>query len=278
MHDCAGRTKRGRPWACPFLWAFAGARRAWPAVLALAAAAVLAAPPAYHQPPSLDDLPADKFGGLVRLGYDIVADTPRHAGRYVGNGLSCRNCHLDFGRKPDAAPFWAAWGVYPAWRAKNNRVNSFELRVQECFRYALNGTPPAPGALELQAISAYAYWLAQGVPVGREMPGRGFPVLAKTGRDPSPERGKQVYGRACAACHGADGAGREAVPPVWGMSSFNKGAGMHNVLTAAAFIKANMPLGGPPLADQDALDAAAYINAQVRPSDPRQGWLGFFEP
>jgi thiosulfate dehydrogenase len=246
-------------------------------VLLPAGAAAGPSPP-YHLPPSLDALPADKFGGLVRLGYAIVSDTPKYAGRYVGNGLSCRNCHLDNGRKPNAAPFWAAWGVYPAWRAKNNRVNSFELRVQECFRYALNGTPPAPAALELQAISAYAYWLAQGVPVGQELPGRGFPLLAKTGQDPSPDRGRQVYIRACASCHGADGEGKEAVPPVWGMRSFNKGAGMHHVPTAAAFIKANMPLGTPTLSDQEALDAAAYINAQVRPMDPRQGWLGFFDP
>ncbi|HTY99731.1 MAG TPA: hypothetical protein VMB75_07845, partial [Rhodocyclaceae bacterium] len=74
------------------------------------------------------------------------------------------------------------------------------------------------------------------------------------------------------------GEGRDAVPPVWGLRSFNKGAGMHNVQTAAGFIKANMPLGAPALADQDALDVAAYINAQVRPADPRKGWLGFFEP
>jgi len=59
-------------------------------------------------------------------------------------------------------------------------------------------------------------------------------------------------------------------PPVWGRDSYNGGAGMHTIATAAAFIKANMPLGqGNTLTDQQAWDLAAYINAQPRPRDPR---------
>jgi cytochrome c len=37
-----------------------------------------------------------------------------------------------------------------------------------------------------------------------------------------------------------------------------------------------MPLGKPVLTDQEALDVAAYINAQVRPPDPRRGLLSIF--
>ena len=45
---------------------------------------------------------------------------------------------------------------------------------------------------------------------------------------------------------------------------------MHRIDTAAAFIKANMPLGqGGTLTDQQAWDVAAYINSQPRPPDPR---------
>jgi len=59
-------------------------------------------------------------------------------------------------------------------------------------------------------------------------------------------------------------------PPVWGRDSYNGGAGMHTIATAAAFIKANMPLGqGNTLTDQQAWDLAAFINAQPRPPDPR---------
>ncbi len=60
-------------------------------------------------------------------------------------------------------------------------------------------------------------------------------------------------------------------PPLWGSNSFNWGAGMHRVNTAAGFIKANMPLGKPnSLSDQEAWDVAAYINSFPRPADPRQ--------
>jgi thiosulfate dehydrogenase len=55
-------------------------------------------------------------------------------------------------------------------------------------------------------------------------------------------------------------------PPLWGPDSFNDGAGMHRVLTAARFIKARMPFGQPGLTDEQAFDVAAYINSQPRPA------------
>lgn len=244
-------------------------------VMAFVAMPILAAD--FHQPPDLDTAPTDKYGNLVRLGHRIFTDTPTAAPRYSGNRLSCTHCHLDAGRRANAAPMWAAYGVYPAWRAKDDRVSSFEERVQQCFRFSLDGIPPALGSVELQALSVYAHFLASGAPVGRDLPGRGFPELAKTGQDPNPDRGKVVYAQHCAACHGDGGSGREGIPPLWGRGSYNKGAGMANVRTAAAFIKANMPLGNPILADQEALDVAAYINLQYRPSDPRKGLLGLFQ-
>ena len=84
-------------------------------------------------------------------------------------------------------------------------------------------------------------------------------------------------GRPRSLCHGEDGAGLLAAedrskgylfPPVWGPDSFNNGAGMHRVLTAARFIKARMPLGEPDLTDDQAFDVAAYINDQPRPQMP----------
>ena len=65
-------------------------------------------------------------------------------------------------------------------------------------------------------------------------------------------------------------------PPLWGADSYNWGAGMHSVKTAAGFIKLNMPFGlADPvrkkalLSNQEAWDVAAYMNAQERPQDPR---------
>ena len=49
-----------------------------------------------------------------------------------------------------------------------------------------------------------------------------------------------------------------SLPAAVGTRSFNDGAGMHRVLTAARFIKARMPLGEPTLTDDEAFDVAAY--------------------
>jgi len=227
----------------------------------------------------LDALPRDKHGELVRQGHRIFTRTPENARRYVGNGMSCSNCHLDAGTRPHAAPMWAAWGMYPAYLAKTDRVNTFEERVQQCFRFSLNGFPPAVDSHEVRAIVAYAQWLARGIPVGVEQAGRGYPTIARTGSDPNPLRGRELFARRCADCHGEGGQGRKengagyTVPPLWGFDSFNKGAGLARVELMAGFLKANMPQEKPDLSDQEALDLAAWIGLQERWPDPRKGLL-----
>ena len=65
---------------------------------------------------------------------------------------------------------------------------------------------------------------------------------------------------------GRDGSRRPGrVPALWGSRAFNIGAGMARLDTAAAFVKAKMPLGGVTLSDQEAYDVAAYFTRQPRP-------------
>ena len=239
----------------------------------------------YHVAPNEDTIPNDKYGDDVRLGKKIFTETYKYGRRYAGNDLSCANCHLDAGRQPHAGPMWAAYGMYPAYREMNDRSNSLEERIQQCFQFSLNGFAPALDAPELRALVSYMHFLAKGAPIGVAMPGRGYPQVVKTGSDPSPTRGGDIYKAKCASCHGANGAGQKKEgggytwPPLWGMDAYNKGAGMANNDLLAGFIKANMPLGqGWSLTDQEALDVAAYINLQIRPFDPRKGLLkGFFD-
>ena len=241
--------------------------------------------PGYHVPPGEDEIPNDRYGDDVRLGLKIFTETYKYARRYAGNDMSCSNCHLDRGRKAHAAPLWAAFAMYPAYKAKNDQNNTLEERIQQCFRFSLNGFPPALDAPEVRALVSYMHFLARGAPVGVEMPGRGYPHIAATGFDPNPTRGGDVYKQQCAVCHGVNGEGKRnpgdgyVFPPLWGMGSYNKGAGMSNNELLAGFLKANMPLGQDgSLSDQAALDLAAYINLQVRPWDPRKGILkGLFE-
>ncbi|MBU6165245.1 MAG: c-type cytochrome [Alphaproteobacteria bacterium] len=243
-------------------------------LLALAAlAGIAAADPA--TPPPEAAIPAGPDGAAIRRGLDIITNTRAAAPEFAGNDLRCANCHLDAGRTAGAAPLWAAFGNFPVWRDKNRQINSFEKRVQDCFIYSINGKPPPLGGEVLLAVSAYAGWLAQGQRIGVSPPGRGFPAIAAPPLPPDDGRGAVAFAEHCAACHGPDGQGLKdgstvVNPPLWGPASYNWGAGMAQVDKAAAFIRANMPLGnGNSLSVQQAWDIAWFIDGQTRPQDPR---------
>jgi thiosulfate dehydrogenase len=139
----------------------------------------------------------------------------------------------------------------------------------------MNGTAPPADSTEMTALVTYMFWLASGAPTGVKLPGQGFLSLARPPKTPDINRGAEVFKDNCALCHGADGHGTKlngtyAFPPLWGKDSYNWGAGMHRINTAAGFIKANMPYGrGGTLTDQQAWDVALYMNSQDRPEDPR---------
>ena len=233
--------------------------------------------PAAFAPPAEDTIPDNAFGQDVRRGLEIFIDTRTQAKGYVGNGLRCASCHLDRGRRAGSAPMWAAWVRYPEFRSKDDEVNTFAMRLQGCFRFSMNGTPPPQDSAIITALMSYAYWLAQSAPTGAKLKGAGFPSIAEPATAPSIERGSAVFAGKCAACHGADGQGTKAkgvagyqFPPLWGPQSYNWGAGMTSVDTAASFIKANMPWGlSNALTDQEAWDVAMFVNSHPRPQDPR---------
>src|SRR6516165_3029363 len=88
--------------------------------------------------------------------------------------------------------------------------------------------------------------------------------------------GGRIFVQTCASCHGADGQGQRnpggaayQFPPLWGPDSFNNGAGMSRLLTAAAYAMHNMPLGitfdMPVLTDEEAYDVAGYLVSRERP-------------
>jgi thiosulfate dehydrogenase len=219
-------------------------------------------------PPSPDSIPGDVRGDQIRLGYEIVTHTQDYARPYVGNALTCSNCHLDAGLNPNAAPFVGLSGVYPEYRARADRRMSLAERINECFERSLNGRPLPPDSSKLQAVVSYIEWLSQNVPRHSAVPWRGIPRIAAP-RTPDPALGKKVFATKCALCHGSDGQGSMAAPPLWGPRSYNIAAGMARVSVAASFIKANMPRGwGWTVTDAEAYDVAAYISQQPRPDFP----------
>lgn len=231
-------------------------------------------------PPSEDKMPDGEYGRMVRLGKDIFTDTGTHASEFVGNGMNCSNCHLDNGRRAFSAPLWGAMGIYPKYRKKNDMVNTIQTRMQGCFKYSMDGTPPPADSEVMTALVTYGFWMAEGAPLGKNLPGRGYIKLDKPPKKPDHQRGEKIYQQSCAVCHGANGEGTKVngkyhFPPLWGPDSYNWGAGMHRINTAAGFIKMNMPYGkGESLTDQQAWDVAMYVNSQERPEDPRIASVG----
>lgn len=233
------------------------------------------AAPATFRPPGPESIPDNAYGEMIRLGERIFTQTGKFAPKYVGNSLTCANCHLDAGRKPDSAPLWASFVHYPAFRNKTGQVDTLASRLQGCFDYSMNGKAPPADDEVITALQTYAFFLAKGAPVGMPMKGSGYPKLNRPAQAPDYVRGEQVYSRSCVLCHGADGQGQRAgeeqvFPPLWGPQSYNWGAGMHQINNAAGFIHENMPLGkGRSLTEQEAWDVAFYMNAHERPQDPR---------
>lgn len=215
-------------------------------------------------------MPRGPLGEAVARGKRIATATYEELPQQVGNGLHCSSCHLGAGTTADAAPWVGIVGMFPEYRARSARVATIEDRINDCFERSMNGKALPAGSPDMTALVAYMSWLSRDVPVGHPVEGRGFARL--TPKTPDRAHGKAVYAEKCAVCHAEDGQGKRAddggylFPPLWGDRSFNIGAGMARLDTAAAFVKARMPLGsGNTLSEQDAYDVADYFTAMPRP-------------
>ncbi|CAG2160042.1 c-type cytochrome [Cupriavidus numazuensis] len=242
------------------------------AVLAAASAPALAQSQTVSMPvPDEASIPKGPMGDAVKRGKALLTDTRKQLPSNVGNGLNCTSCHLNAGTTAYASPWVGLAGAFPEYRSRSGKVISLQERINDCFQRSMNGKPLAFDSSDMNAIMAYMKWLSTGVPTGTNVAGRGFEKIDMSLK-PDPVHGKSVYTAQCASCHGAEGQGTKnpqggyIFPPVWGKDSFNVGAGMARLYTAAAFVKHNMPLGrGGSLSAQDAVDVAAYFTQQPRP-------------
>jgi len=235
-------------------------------------------------PPDIAAVADDPFGRLVKHGYALFTDTANEIGptvsdptrRFAGNNLTCQNCHLRGGTQPYAMPLIGIWGQFPQYRAREGAVDTLEDRINGCMERSMNGRPLPPAGREMRALSSYMRWLSTGIPDGAKLVGAGTLRIKEPARAANPGHGEVLFSRLCAACHGPDGSGQRAqtgagyqFPPLWGPDSYNTGAGMSRLLTAAAYAMHNMPIGtlfnAPVLTDEEAYDVAAYVINQNRP-------------
>lgn len=80
---------------------------------------------------------------------------------------------------------WGAYVAYPEYRSKNRHVNTLEERIQDCFRYSMNGGPPAADSPTTAALLDYFHGLATGLPAGITPKGAGYPELPTPHESPS---------------------------------------------------------------------------------------------
>lgn len=230
-----------------------------------------------HIAPNISTMPKNIEGDMIRYGNELIVNTPRYigpdgtVGKFTGNKMTCVNCHLDAGTRPFAFNFFSTHGRYPQYRSRENAVLTIEQRVNNCVERPLNGLPLPLDSKEMIAIVSYIKWLGTGVPTGEKVAGYGGKDLIFPDRPADPNKGKTIFQKECALCHGDNGQGkmladntRYEFPPLWGAESYQPGSSMFRLIKAAQFIKNNMPNGvtwkNPKLTDEEALDVAAYIN------------------
>ena len=229
--------------------------------------------PESWSPPAVDSTPDDPYEVAVYRGLALLTHTRDSLPRFVGGNLNCTSCHLDEGRRPNAAPLTGVFARYPRYIDRAAAVIPIEDRVNYCFTRSLAGSKLPNGSREMQDIVAYLSYISRDVPVGSHVSGEGMPKMPSLTGDSA--SGHALFTENCVRCHGADGAGIGPVPALWGPKSFSIGASMARPERAASFIRHNMPFDKPgTLTDQQSFDIASYITAMARPDMPgkAQDW------
>jgi thiosulfate dehydrogenase len=206
--------------------------------------------------PEIGALPNDAASQQIRRGRDLITATYAHVGpevadpakRFAGNNLACANCHLDAGTKKFGIPLFGLFWMFPEYTARDGGEITLEDRLNNCMMRSMNGRPMPGDSPEMQAIIAYIKFLSTGVAPGEVLSGLGGSGIRRS--LPTTDLGYMI-------------------PPLWGSDSFNDGAGMARLITAANFIHFNMPHGAdylhPQLTVEQAWDVAAYMISQPRP-------------
>lgn len=207
---------------------------------------------------------AGPMGKSIERGRAILTATGDSLPENVGNALRCSSCHLDAGLRKSGLLLAGVYARYPQYRTRTGGVVTIEGRINDCFERSLNGRAITQSSSAMTDLVSYMWFISRGVPVDGSVPGQGMKKLSVSTGDTL--RGQAIFAANCVRCHGDDGGGTKVAPPLWGPHSFNIGAGMARMQTAAAFIRYNMPFDrAGALSDQQAVDIAAYLGTRSRP-------------
>jgi thiosulfate dehydrogenase len=220
----------------------------------------------------------------AEYGERLIRETTRYLGqyqpnvamRYSGNSLDCSSCHLVSGSDPGTLSLVETAKRYPRFSGRDGVDGDLRDRINGCMERSMNGRALDRDSPEMIAMETWILGLNQawGIMSEDRKVTEEPPAFREPDRAADLVAGQQAYAAKCQICHGENGEGLQestelsdgfVFPPLWGPESYNNGAGMNRVLTAAGFIKARMPLGQPDLTDDEAFDVSAYINSKPRP-------------
>ena len=222
----------------------------------------------------------------IQYGYDLITNTDQLIGmavddesmRYTGNVLRCSSCHLQGGTQSYGISLVGVTDRFPQFRGRENKEGTLSERINGCMTRSMNGIPLPEDGKEMKAMLAYISWLDDYFGEDASLVSPGLKPIELPNRAVDLAKGEAIFNQQCTVCHQSNGQGLASsedsgasytYPPLWGDYSYNNGAGMHRVITAAQFIKYNMPFGitheSAVLSDEDAYDVAGYMNSHHRP-------------
>ena len=143
-------------------------------------------------------IPIDSLGKQIQYGRNLIANTAYYLGpegivAHQTNGMNCQNCHLEAGTKPWGNNYGAVASLYPKYRDRSGKIESIEMRVNDCLQRSLNGQPLDSLSKEMLAIKAYFLWLGKNIPKGTKPKGTGIKDLPFLTRAANPIEGKILY-------------------------------------------------------------------------------------
>lgn len=222
-----------------------------------------------------EQAPPDIRNSVMR-GYSIIMNTPFFAPNYAKDQLSCSSCHFcggdTIGGRNNGISLVGVINIYPHYSKRDNKTISLAERINNCFERSMNGNPMPVDSSEMKDIINYLSWISKEVSEVKNPPWLGLSML-KSNHQPDSNRGEIIFYTYCAACHGDQGTGGgklpdpvgKTIPPLWGESSFNDGAGMSDLTTLSAFVYWNMPYQNSVLSEEEAIDVSAFVLKQPRP-------------
>ncbi len=212
---------------------------------------------AYVDPPD----PPPALAAQVAAGRALMADAS--LGR---RGLSCSSCHFEGGRTPGGrnggVSLVGVAAAYPR-ATEDGEVRTLPDQVNRCLEDSLGAAPLRRRSARMTALTTYLHWQSVGTPLYRPPPWLGLDAVAAP-EGPRPA-GEALFTRACAPCHGEDGAGTDIAPAVWGPASFGAASPLAGKDRLTSFVAHNMPRENPYLEPGEAVAVSSWLLRRPRP-------------